>query len=177
MTEHLGPEHPDAERQNFERQDFEHWDFEYSPRRLRIAVTALAILIVLVHIVWAIVLVRDDTGVTIGIADQLAFVVIGLIFAGVLCSLLRIRVRVGEQGAEVRGPLRTRLWDWQDIVGITFPRSSMWPRLELPAYEHVGIWAILTVDGQEAVRAMGTMRETVRRYKPSAADPETVADR
>ncbi|MEH6818434.1 MAG: PH domain-containing protein [Dietzia psychralcaliphila] len=177
MTEHLYPEHADSERRDLGHQDLEHWDFEHRPRRLRIAVIALAILTVLVHIVWAIVLVRDDTGVTIGIVDQLAFVVIGLIFAGVLLTLLRIRVRVGEQGVEVRGPLRTRLWDWQDIVGITFPRSSMWPRLELPAYEHVGVWAILTVDGQDAVEAMGTMREIIRRYKPSAADPETVADR
>ncbi|MDO8393724.1 MAG: PH domain-containing protein [Dietzia sp.] len=164
-------------RSDLERPGQTHWDFEHRPRRLRIAVIALAILIILAHILWAIVLVRDDTGVTIGLADQLAFVAIGLIFAGVLLTLLRIRVRVGEQGVEVRGPLRSRLWDWHDVVGITFPRSSMWPRLELPAYEHVGVWAILTVDGQDAVDAMGTMRETVRRYKPSAADPETVADR
>ncbi|PAY24796.1 hypothetical protein CEY15_01040 [Dietzia natronolimnaea] len=160
-----------------EHRDLEYRDFEHRPRRLRIAVIALAVLIVLAHVLWAVLLVRDDTGVTIGVADQLAFVMIGLIFAGVLLSLLRIRVRVGEQGVEVRGPLRTRQWDWPDIVGITFPRSSMWPRLELPAYEHVGIWAILTVDGQEAVDAMGSLRETIRRYKPSAADPETVADR
>lgn len=153
------------------------WDFEHRPRRLRVTVIALAVLIILVHIAWAIVLVRGDTGVTIGIADQLAFVAIGLIFAGVLLTLLRIRVRVGAPGVEVRGPLRSRVWDWRDVVGLTFPRSGKWPRLELPAYEHVGIWAIQTVDGQEGVDAMGRMRETVRRYKPSAADPETVADR
>lgn len=153
------------------------WDFEHRPRLLRTLVMVLAVLIVLVHIVWAFVLVRGDTGVTLGIADQLAFVVIGLIFAGVLLTLLRIRVRVGARGVELRGPLRSRVWDWQDIVGITFPRSGKWPRLELPAYEHVGIWAIQTYDGSEGVEAMGRMREVVRRYKPSAADPETVADR
>ncbi|MEH6380942.1 MAG: PH domain-containing protein, partial [Dietzia cercidiphylli] len=92
-------------RSDLERPDLDHWDFEHRPRRLRIAVIALAILTVLAHVVWAVVLVRDDTGVTIGIADQLAFVAIGLIFAGVLLTLLRIRVRVGEQGVEVRGPL------------------------------------------------------------------------
>ncbi len=153
------------------------WDFEHRPRRLRTVVLALAVLIVLVHVAWAIVLVRGDTGVSIGIADQLAFVVTGFIFAGVLCTLLRIRVRVGAVGVEVRGPLRTRVWDWSDIVGLTFPRSGTWPRLELPGYEHVGIWAIQTVDGQQAVDAMGRLREVVRQYKPSAADPQTVADR
>ena len=155
----------------------DNWDFEHRPRRLRIVVLTLSVLIVLVHVAWAIVLVRGDTGVSVGIADQLAFVVIGFIFAGVLCTLLRIRVRVGETGVEVRGPLRTRVWDWRDIVGLTFPRSASWPRLELPAYEHVGIWAIQTFDGQDAVDAMGRMREVVRQYKPSAADPRTVADR
>ena len=153
------------------------WDFEHRPRRLRVAVIVLAVVIVLVHIAWAFVLVRGDTGVTVGVADQLAFVVVGFIFAGVLLTLLRIRVRIGEAGVEIRGPLRSRVWDWEDIVGITFPRSSTWPRLELPAYEHVGIWAVQTVDGQDAVQAMGRIRETIRRYKPSAADPETVADR
>ena len=153
------------------------WDFAHEPRRMRKTVIALAVLIVIVHVIWAVILVRGDTGVTIGIADQLAFVVTGLIFAGVLLTLLRIRVRVGEQGVELRGPLRTRLWPWADIVGLTFPRSSYFPRLELPAYEHAGIWAIQTFDRVEGVEAMSRLREVVRTYKPSAADPETVADR
>ncbi len=153
------------------------WDFEYRPRRLRAAVIAVAVLIVIAHTVWALVLVRGDTGVTIGVPDQLAFVVIGMIFAGVLLTLLRIRVRVGTDGVEIRGPLRMKMWGWEDVVGVTFPRSSMWPRLELPAYEHMGIWAIQTPDGHEAVDAMARMREAIRTHKSSAADPETVADR
>ena len=86
------------------------WEFEHTPRRMRTTVIALAVLIVIIHVVWAVILVRGDTGVTIGVADQLAFVVTGLIFAGVLLTLLRIRVRAGEQGVELRGPLRTRGW-------------------------------------------------------------------
>lgn len=155
----------------------ENWDFEHRPRRMRTIAIAVAVLIVIVHVVWAVILVRGDTGVTIGVADQLAFVVIGFIFAGVLLTLLRIRVRVGEQGIELRGPLRVRIWGWDDIVGLTFPRSSYWPRLELPAYEHAGIWAIQSIDGQYGIDGMARLREVVRGYKPSAADPETVADR
>lgn len=153
------------------------WDFEHVPRRMRTTVIALAVVIVLVHMVWAVILVQGDTGVTIGVPDQLAFVVTGFIFAGLLLTLLRIRVRAGKAGVEVTGPLRTRLWSWEDVVGLTFPRSSSWPRLELPAYEHVGIWAIQTFDGADGVDAMARLREVVRSYKPSAADPETVADR
>lgn len=155
----------------------ETWEFEHRPRRMRSTAIAVSVLIVIVHMVWAVVLVRGDTGVTIGLADQLAFVVIGFIFAGLLLTLLRIRVRVGPQGVELRGPLRLRTWGWDDIVGLTFPRSSYWPRLELPAYEHAGIWAIQTIDGQYGIDAMARLREAVRAHKPSAADPETVADR
>ena len=153
------------------------WDYVHTPRRMRTTVLVLAAVIILVHVVWAIILVRGDTGVTLGIADQLAFVVTGFIFAGVLLTLLRVRVRAGKPGVEVTGPIRTRLWPWEDVVGLTFPRSSYWPRLELPAYEHVGIWAIQTFDGADGVDAMAGLREVVRSYKPSAADPETVADR
>lgn len=153
------------------------WDFEHRPRLLRQASIALAALTMLVHVVWAFILVRGDTGVTVGVADQVAFVVVGLIFAGLFLLLLRIRVRVGAAGVELRGPVRTRLWGWDDVVGVTFPRSSQWPRLELPAYEHMGILAIQAMDGQDAVDAMGGMREAIRAHKPSAADPETVADR
>ena len=153
------------------------WEFDHRPRRMRSVVLVLAVVIVIIHVIWAVILVSEDTGVTVGVADQLAFVVTGFIFAGLLLTLLRSRVRAGETGVEVTGPLRTRLWPWADVVGLTFPRSSYWPRLELPAYEHVGLWAIQTIDGAEGVDAMTRLREVVRSYKPSAADPETVADR
>lgn len=153
------------------------WEFEHRPRVLRTVVLVLAVVVLLVHIAWAFLLVRGDTGVTIGVADQVAFVLLGFILAGVLLLLLRIRVRAGAPGVEIRGPLRCRVWSWDDIVGITFPRSSRWPRLELPAYEHTGIWAIQTADGEDAVDALGRLREVVQGYKPSAADPESVSDR
>lgn len=153
------------------------WDFEHQPRRLRTVVLVLAVVIVLVHIAWAFLLVRGDSGVTLGVGDQIAFVAVGVILAGVLLTLRRIRVRAGAPGIELRGPFRSRLWRWDDIVGITFPRSSRWPRLELPGYEHTGILAIQTSDGQEAVDAMGGLRAVIQGYKPSAADPESVSDR
>ena len=153
------------------------WDFDHRPRKMRKVVIALAVLTVIVHVIWAVILVKGDTGVTIGAADQFAFVVIGFIVAGVLLTLLRIRVRAGSAGVEITGPMRSRVWPWEDVVGLTFPRSSFWPRLELPAYEHVGIWAIQTFDGADGVEAMARLRDVVREHKPSAADPETVADR
>ena len=153
------------------------WDLDYAPRRMRIVAVVLAVVILAVHIVWAVTLRNSDTGVSLGGGDQAAFVIIGMIFAGVTLSALRVRVRAGSRGVEVSGPLRSRVWEWEQVVGFTFPRGGQFPRLELPAYEYVSIWAIQAVDGVAAADAMDRLREVAGRYKPSAADPDSVIDR
>ena len=153
------------------------WDYEHRPRRMRVVAILAAVAVLALHVVWALTLRNGDTGVTLGAADQMSFVIIGLIFSGLILTLLRIRVRAGRDGVEVRGPLRDRRWPWEDVVGFTFPRSGQFPRLELPAYEYVGIWAIQAIDGESGIDAMDRLREVAARYKPSAADPESVADR
>lgn len=153
------------------------WDLVHRPRRMRVVAIVLAVVILLLHLAWAYTLTDGDTGVTIGVADQLSFVVIGVVFAAAVLSLLRIRVRAGAAGVEVRGPLRERLWPWEQVVGFTFPRGGQFPHLELPGYEYVSIWAVQAIDGEDAVEAMDRLREVAGRYKPSAADPASVADR
>ena len=154
------------------------WELEYRPKKLRVWTVAIAIIVLILHIIWAITLTAGrDTGVHIGGADQLAFVAIGLILAGVILLLLRIRIRAGAEGVELRGLLATKLYRWDDIAGFTFPLSAQWARLELPAYEHVGIPAIQAMDGELAVSAMHSLRDVAHKYKPSAADPENVSDR
>lgn len=154
------------------------WEFDYRPKKLRVWSVVVAVVVLILHILWALTLTAGrDTGVHIGGADQLAFVAIGLILAGLILLLLRIRVRAGAQGIELSGLLRAQTYGWDDIVGFTFPLSAQWARLELPAYEHVGIPAIQAMDGEPAVDAMHALRDIAKKYKPSAADPGNVADR
>lgn len=154
------------------------WEVDYRPRKLRMWAIAVAIVILLIHIAWGATLTMGrDLGVYVGLGDQFAYVVIGLIFAGLVLLALRIRVRAGAAGVEIHGFLRATLYRWDDIVGFTFPYSSQWARLELPAYEHVGILAVQASDGDRAVAAMRSLREVARTYKPSAATAEAVADR
>ena len=154
------------------------WELEYRPRKLRMWAVAIAVVVLILHIIWALTLTAGrDTGVHIGGADQLAFVAIGLILAGLILLLLRIRIRAGSAGVELAGLVATKRYDWDDVVGFTFPLSAQWARLELPAYEHVGIPAIQAMDGDSAVSAMHALRDVAHKYKPSAADPENVADR
>ena len=154
------------------------WEFDYRPKKLRVWTVVIAVVVLILHILWAATLTAGrDTGVTIGGGDQLAFVAIGIILAGLILLLLRIRVRAGAEGVELTGLLRAKVFRWDDIVGFTFPISAQWARLELPAYEHVGIPAIQAMDGEQAVAAMRTLRNVAGKYKPEAADPDSVADR
>lgn len=154
------------------------WELDYRPKKLRGWTIVIAVVVLILHILWAITLTAGrDTGVHIGGADQLAFVAIGLILSGLILLLLRIRVRAGSAGVELTGLIGTKLHPWTDIAGFTFPLSAQWARLELPAYEHVGIPAIQAMDGDTAVTAMHELRDVAKKYKPAAADPENVADR
>ncbi|WP_333619825.1 PH domain-containing protein [Dietzia sp.] len=158
--------------------DTQGWDFDYRPRKLRIFAWIAAVAVIIIHVLWALSLTSGrDSGVTISGADQWAFVFIGLIIAGVVLLTLRIRVRAGRAGVELTGFLQRTLFRWDDVVGFTFPVSAQWARLELPAYEHAGIKAIQAMDRDPAVAAMRSLREVARKYKPSAADAESVADR
>lgn len=154
------------------------WELDYRPTRLRRWAIVLAVVVVIAHAAWGATLTMGrDLGVYVGIADQIAYVVLGLIWGALILLALRIRVRAGAQGVEIHGFLRAKLYPWDEIVGFTFPYSSQWARLELPAYEHVGIMAIQAHDGDRAVNAMRTLRSIARTYKPSAATEEAVADR
>lgn len=154
------------------------WELTYTSRRLRQLVIALMAVTILIHTVWGTVLITwEESAATIGIEDQVAMVVLGFVWAFIFGTLLRIRVRVGPAGIEVRGPLRTRIWEWEYIVGFTFPTSSRWPRIELPGYEQVSIWAIQSADGETSVEVMRTLLDLARKYKPSAAEQASVADR
>lgn len=167
----------EAQQSNSDTRDAD-WELEYRPKKLRVWTIAIAVVVLILHIIWALTLTAGrDTGVHIGGADQLAFVAIGIILAGLILLLLRIRIRAGAAGVELTGLLATKLYQWDDIVGFTFPLSAQWARLELPAYEHVGIPAIQAMDGDAAVTAMHALRDVAKTYKPRAADPENVADR
>lgn len=154
------------------------WELDYRPTKLRRWAIIAAVVVFALHVAWGLTLTSGrDLGVHVGGGDQVAYVVIGLIWAGLILLLLRIRVRAGAPGVEISGLLRRKLYGWDDIVGFTFPMSSQWARLELPAYEHVGIAAIQASDGDAAVDAMLRLRDIAGQYKPSAATNEAVADR
>lgn len=130
-----------------------------------------AVVIVAVHIVVSQLVMIRASGVIFRTSDQVSFVALGVILAGVVLLLTRPRVRVGPSGVSVRNVLGDRLIPWSQVRGVTFPRGKRWARLELPHDEYIPLVAIQSVDKEDAVAAMQAMRALAARYRP--ADPAT----
>ena len=155
----------------------EQWDLVYRPRRLVIWSCVAAVVVLLIHAIFAYLLTKSafvifghtftfgDNGVrNVGSADQWAIMLIGVVVTGGILLLTRPRLRVGPSGVAVRNLIGERLFGWDEIVGITYPErgSSAW--LEFPMDEHVPILAIRVGDGESAIAAMERARELQERY-------------
>ncbi|MFT3900035.1 MAG: PH domain-containing protein [Gordonia sp. (in: high G+C Gram-positive bacteria)] len=153
------------------------WDFVYRPHRIVIWAWVAAIAALIIHGVFAYLLTKSqltvlghthnfgDNGVrNVGLADQWALMLVGVVVAGGILLLTRSRVRVGERGVAVRNLIGERVFGWDQVVGISYPDrgSSAW--LEFPLDEHVPVMAIRIGDGESAVAAMERVRELQERY-------------
>lgn len=142
------------------------WDAEFRPRRFPRLAVAGATLFALVGIVVAIVNNRA-LGATWRVVDQVAIGGLAVVLAGAVVYLAtRPRLRVGPAGLSVRNVLDDRLIPWSDVVDIGFPPGKRWARLEVQAYEYVPVLAIQSADGERAVAAMDTVRQSMVRYRP-----------
>ncbi len=110
-----------------------------------------------------------QTGVYFRLADQIAMVVLGLLFAAGALLFTRPRVRADADGVEVRNLLTTKRVPWDLIEAVSFPDGSAWARLELPSDEYLSLMAIQAVDRRRAVTALTALREMQSRHFRSAA--------
>jgi len=128
------------------------------PCKLRWAAWIAAVSFVAIMTVAAVLLRSVPTGVYFRTADQVAMVVLGLLFAGGALVFIRPRVRADADGVEVRNLVTTRHFPWDVVRAVSFPDGSPWARLELPADEYVAVMAIQSVDGARAVEAIRALR-------------------
>ena len=145
------------------------WDVELRPHRILLFVYTAAFLIAAVHIVVGLLLKMNSSGVIFQTSDQVAMVILGLVIAGGVLLFARPRLRVGPAGLSVRNLLGNRLIRWSDTVGVSFPASSRWARIDLPDDEYVPVMAIQAVDKDRAVAAMEAVRRLVKVYRPDLA--------
>ncbi|MBD0861498.1 PH domain-containing protein [Gordonia sp. zg691] len=142
------------------------WDLVHRPRNLPRWAIAAAVVVLAIHIVFGLLLTIDDVGVrNLGGSDQVAIILIGVLVSGAILLLTRPRLRVGAQGVEVRNLATTRLFEWDRVLGLTYPEKGFGAWLLFPADEHITVLAIQAGDGQRAIDAMSRFREIEERYR------------
>lgn len=138
------------------------------PRKVRWAALVAAVIFVVAMVTAAVLLRTIPTGVYFRLADQIALVILGLLFAAGALLFTRPRVRADADGIEVRNLVLTKRFPWQVVAGVSFPDGAAWARLELPDDEYVSVMAIQAVDGEHAVAAIRELRAVHAQYAPPA---------
>ena len=149
------------------------WDVEVRPHLMPRFAWIAAVVIAAAHVVVGVLLKVKSTGVLFRTADQVAIIGIGLIIAGGALLFTRPRLRVGAPGVAVRNLLGERLIPWSEVVGVSFPASKRFARVDLPGDEYIPVMAIQAVDKERAVAAMDEVRLLVARYRPPPTREQT----
>nr|WP_225723505.1 MULTISPECIES: PH domain-containing protein [Corynebacterium] len=126
----------------------------------------LVLVIMAVHVFMAVVVNIGNTGVTVTVSDQLAFIGIGLVLCVVALSLLRPRVRANRHGVEVRNIVNAQFYTWDIIYGLSFPTTAKMARLELPDFEFVPMMALNIYDKQIIADRVEAFRRIEDKYMP-----------
>lgn len=147
------------------------WELVYRPRAVvRLVLIAIAVVLVL-HVVFGLLLNYSYTGVNVGWLDKLSLILVGVAICGVLWLFTRSRLRAGPRGVEVRNLIGERCYEWDSVVGLSYPEKSPWARLLFAHDEHIPVLAVQARDGDAAVEAMRSFRELQERYRPAAPGP------
>jgi hypothetical protein len=142
------------------------WDAQLRPHLTPYVAYAVAVVLVVAHVVVGLLLKIGSTGVIFQTSDQIAMAGLGFVLAGLVLLFARPRLRVGPVGLSVRNLLGDRLVPWSDVVGVSFPAGARWARIDLPDDEYIPLMAIQSVDKERAVDAMDTVRALLARYRP-----------
>ena len=141
------------------------WDATFRARFTPIVAVIVAALLLAVHVAIAALLTIKNTGVYFRFSDQVSFVVLGMVFAGLALLLTRPRLRIGPAGVAVRNTLGEKVIPWSQVRGISFPVGARWALVDLDDDEYVPVLAIQTHDKERAVAAMDEVRRLVAKYQ------------
>ena len=132
---------------------------EIRPRRLVRVCWSVAALVVVVFGVLALLLPTGQSeSASFGVADQVAFFVLGLIIAGLALLFTRARVEGTVDGVHVRNPFGTKDVPWQVVREVRLDEGAPWAVLELHDDETVQLLAVQSNDGDAAVDAVLELR-------------------
>ncbi len=132
---------------------------ESRPIRATKIAQATAAAVVILFVIVAIVMKRDNAGARFSDKDQVATVVVGIIIALTILMITRPRLYADATAVRTRsyaGDFRTIPWD--AIVSVEFPSNARFARLVLPGDEILALYAVQRADRQHAVTVMRQLR-------------------
>lgn len=141
---------------------------DVTPRRLTLVCRIVAIVVVVSFGVLALFLPEGaSSGRPIGVADQVAFFLIGVLVATGVVAFTRARVRADLTGIWVRNVLGERYFPWALVITVALPDGAPWAQLELHDDETVALLAIQTNDGNSAVDVVLALRKLMHTAQDS----------
>ena len=141
---------------------------DVTPRRLTLVCRVVAVLVLGVFSVVALLLPEGSShGQAFGIADQVAFFLIGVLVAAGVLAFTRARVRANDSGIWVRNVLGDRYFPWAVVVGVTLADGAPWAQLELHDDETVALLAVQANDGDTAIDVVLSLRKLLQTAQDS----------
>jgi hypothetical protein len=133
----------------------------------RIAWAASAFVLI-VFVVTALLMKRDNAGAYFTDKDQVGTVVVGVVCAMLLIMPTWPRMIADEQAIRLRSFLGAyRVIPWDVVVDVRFPRNVRFAQLVLPGEETLAIYAIQRWDKERAVATMNELRALFSATHPS----------
>jgi hypothetical protein len=139
------------------------------PQTTALIANISAAVVLIVFVIVALLMRRDNAGAVFGYKDQIFTVVIGLVVASGLRMPARPRLRADTGAVHLRsylGNYRTIPWDF--VIAVEFPSSVRFARLVLPGDETLAIYAVQRLDGEYAVEKMRALRRLFAETHPVA---------
>ena len=129
------------------------------PRRLLVVCRLAGAALLVVFALVAYLLPRGSAGgEQFGIADQVAFFLIGVLLSAAVLQFTRVRVVADLRGVRVRNYAGEKFVPWQVVAGVRLDDGSPWASLDLQDDDTIALLAVQANDGARAVDAVVALR-------------------
>jgi hypothetical protein len=129
------------------------------PVRLRRVAALIAVLVTATFVVIAVLLGNTSSeGVSFGVGDQVAMVLLGLFVAGGVLLIARPSLAADERGLHVRNILGSHDIPWEVVRAVSFRDGSPWATLELADDDQLALLAVQASDGERSVAVVRALR-------------------
>ncbi|GIH68199.1 PH domain-containing protein [Sphaerimonospora thailandensis] len=130
----------------------------WRPRRATIIAYGMAVVMVVGSVVLAITL---PSGM-FHLPDRIGMVVFGLLVAGALHLLGRLRVEADEQGITIVNALRVHRYEWPEVLDVTMNEGDPWPKIDFANGLTIGAMGIQSTERERSRRAVAELGALIR---------------